>query len=375
MELFKASQQWATRPQDERFMTIESAYQQAKAYADTAKEKMVRPETLRVEAVGDDVKLTGRGGMPTILTNWAFGQLSGFAQAPASYLRKLPATLASQNLNYGLKSRFGTVENPNPQNSELNLLAHVNGDIIVRSLNSDIYSRVWNWELLGRMRDFHLYGWTNPVPFSTKASEHGIGKGDPTIYVSDHDMFVFQVNNENRISEPGNPDGLGRGFFVENSEVGAAKFRISTFLYRYMCCNHIIWGAKNLTEIAVRHVGNARDRILSQVGAMSVELKRYANESASEDEAKIRSARTKLIDAKDKESLLDFLFTKLRGAATRTMLDESHKLALQNESTDGPANSYWGFAQGMTRHSQTLPYADERVKVDRAAGKVLDMAF
>jgi hypothetical protein len=375
MELFKASQQWSTRPADETFETIKAAYDASVSYANTAHEKMLNPASLRVEAIGPDVQLVGKGNTPAVLTNWAFGQLSAFATAPAGYLRKLPPTLAAQNLNYGLKERFGTSESPNPDNAKLNMLAHVNGGIVVRSLNSERYSRIWNHELLLRMLDFADYGWTNPNPFKTKAEDHGIGKGDPTIYVSDHDMFVFQVNNQNRIAEPGNPEGLGRGFFVENSEVGAAKVRITTFLYRYMCCNHIIWGAKNVSEIAVRHVGSAHDRVLSAFGNLSLELKRYANTSASDDEAKIASAKSKMIDAKDKDSLLDFLFTKLRGAATRTQLEESHNLAVQHEDTDGNAGSYWGFAQGMTRYSQTLPYADARVSVDRAAGKVLEMAF
>jgi len=35
----------------------------------------------------------------------------------------------------------------------------------------------------------------------------------------------------------------------------------------------------------------------------------------------------------------------------------------------------WGFVQGATRYSQTIPYQDQRIAIDRAAAKVLDMAF
>jgi hypothetical protein len=35
----------------------------------------------------------------------------------------------------------------------------------------------------------------------------------------------------------------------------------------------------------------------------------------------------------------------------------------------------WGIAQGLTEYSQKAPYADARTKLDRAAGKVLEMAF
>ena len=376
MELFKASQQWSTRPKDEIFSTIEDGYLAAKQYASTATEKSdVSPSTLRVEAIDGDVQLIGRGNVPAKLTNWAFGQVSNLVGAPASYLRKLPATLAAQNVNFGLANKYGTSSKPTSDDTRVNLLVHSNGSLLVRAFNSDRYSRIWNWELLERMRDFHLYGWTNPTPFATTASAHGAGLGDPTIYVSDHDMFVFQVNNDNRISEPGNPDGLGRGFFVENSEVGAAKLRVTTFLYRYMCSNHIVWGAKDVKEISVRHVGNAHDRVMYQFDALKVELKKYANSSASELEGQIAKAKSFVLASGRKDELLDSIFAKLRGSVTRTALEAGYDMASQHQLTDGAPNTAWGLAQGLTRYSQTLQYADARVEVDRAAGKLVEMAF
>ena len=51
MELFKASQQWSTRPDDEKFNDIQTAYEQSLAYANSSREKAnVDPATLRVEA-------------------------------------------------------------------------------------------------------------------------------------------------------------------------------------------------------------------------------------------------------------------------------------------------------------------------------------
>lgn len=37
--------------------------------------------------------------------------------------------------------------------------------------------------------------------------------------------------------------------------------------------------------------------------------------------------------------------------------------------------SAWGFAQGLTRLSQQQAYTADRVNLDRAAGKVVRMAF
>ena len=211
-------------------------------------------------------------------------------------------------------------------------------------------------------------GWTCPTPFRTKVEE--AANPDPTVYVSDHDMFAFLVREDARISEPGNPDGLARGFFVENSEVGAAALKVTTFLYRMICSNHIVWGAKDVSELAVRHIGKARGNLQT----MFLGLTEYLNESASDLEAKIKVAKSRLIDD-DPEKVLDAIFAKLRGQISREALQASYLLAAENQDTDGDARSFWGLAQGITRHSQTLKFADTRVAADKAAASIIDLAF
>jgi Domain of unknown function (DUF932) len=364
MELFKASQQWSTRPADETFATVQSAYDAARQYAATSAEKSSVPVTsIRTEVVSGEVSLTGRGGIPARVSHWAFGQLARIASAPAGYLRGLPATLATQNLNHGLKAA-GEANS----DAAVNILAHKNGDLLVRALTSDKYSRIWNYEVLGRMLPLESDGWTCPTPFRTRVEE--TAKPDPTVYVSDHDMFAFLVREDIRIAEPGNPDGLARGFFVENSEVGASALRVTTFLYRYMCANHIVWGAKDVTEVAVRHIGRARGNL----STMFLGLTEYANESASDLEAKIRVAKSRIIDA-DKERVLDLIFAKLRGQVSREAIVKSQELAEVYAESDGDPRSFWGLAQGMTRYSQGLKFADARVAVDKAAADVIEMAF
>lgn len=375
MNIFKASQQWATRPQDERFDNIRDAYNQSLAYTKTAYEKSdVAPSSLRVEADKGEVMLVGKGNVPAKLTHWSFGQLCQRTGAPASYLRTLSPTLAAQNLNYGLKETYGTADIPLDPNQTVNMLIHQNGSMVVRAFTSEKYTRIWNHRLLERMLDFEKHGWSTPVAFATTAQAHREGQKESTIYVSDHDMFAFMVHNENRIAEPGNPDGLGRGFIVENSEVGAKTLRIMTFFYRYVCCNHIIWGCKDVSEIALRHVGKVHDRLTPMLDQLHVELTRYANESVSDLEAKIKVAKTKVIAA-DLETLLDNLFTRLKGKVTRVQLKQSFELAEKNRDIDGNPMSYWGMAQGITRRSQEAKFADERVELDRAAGHLVDMAF
>src|ERR1017187_10026852 len=75
MELFSASKQWATRPADERFASIQELHDATKAYYQTAGQKTVEVAKLRTEAIDGDVQLVGREGVAAKFTHWSFGQL------------------------------------------------------------------------------------------------------------------------------------------------------------------------------------------------------------------------------------------------------------------------------------------------------------
>ena len=359
MELFKANRQWATRPADERFSSLQSLYDATKHYADSAKERTdVRVDTLRVENVEGDVELLGRGGIPAKLTHWAFGQLCARIGAPASYLRELPATLAAQNLNHGLAQRV-----LDAKDATVNLLFHLNGGYILRALTSDRYERIWNHEVAERLLDLQSQGWEPAMP-DIRADIDPEGPR-PSLYASDHDLFAFIRHTERTVSEPGNPDGLQRGLIAENSEVGASKIRLTRFLYREMCGNHIIWGASDVVELSARHIGNVRGKL----SMWDAEIRKYMNESVSDDEAKIASAKTRLIAA-TKDEVLDALFGKRTINLSRRVLEAGYEAT--QPDVDGDPRTPWGMAQGLTRYSQTMPYADKRTDIDRAAGRLLE---
>ena len=63
-----------------------------------------------------------------------------------------------------------------------------------------------------------------------------------------------------------------------------------------MCGNHIIWGAQSVSEIALVHVGNVRDRMYR----FDAEIRRYMDHSAIQDEQQIAAAmRTQIAGTKD----------------------------------------------------------------------------
>jgi len=357
MELYQAHRQWAERPADERFRSLPEMHAATLGYRGTAAEATAPYSSLRVEAREQDLVLVGNANVPARLTHWAMGQMSARAGAPAGYLRQLPATLAAQNLNHGLK-QLGEGA------GSAQLLFHKNGDLVVRAATSERYSRIWNHEVIERLLPLLESGWTLP-PVGMD-----IGQGPAHgLYASDHDMFAFLIRDDRRIAD-GSGGGLARGVFVVNSEVGAAALKVKTFLYRFICGNHIVWSAEQVQALAIRHVGAADQRFGRQLVG---ELRRYADSSASDLEAKIESARRFELGP-DKDKVLDAVFGRMRGELSRKQLAASYE-EVRRHPEDGSPRTAWGLAQGVTRLSQAEPYADTRAKMDRAAGKIVQMAF
>ncbi len=357
MELFTAHNQWKFRPDDQKFESLQALHDACKGYHATAFEKTASFADLRADVLGSDVVLKGRGDTPARLTNWAFGQLCSRTETPASYVRELPATLAVQCLNYGLKSRIANTT----VSTDANLLFHENGSLLLRSLTTDKYARIWNWEITERLLDLqNRLGWEPARPDIRQSM------GDfPALYASDHDMFAFLRNSNLTVDERGSDGAVYKGVIVSNSEVGASALKFTKFLYRELCGNHIIWGASQVLELSVRHVGNARNAW----SGYFAQIKKYAEESVSDMEARIADCQQKFI-GKDKEEVLDAVFGKRIAGLSRNVIEAGYDAVVPDQ--DGNANTVWGLVQGLTRHSQTVAYADKRTEIDRAAGKLVD---
>lgn len=385
LNLYAASEQWASRPADERFPSIEAAYAAASELrAMTREKKDVLLSSLRAEADGRELRLVGKANVPAALTFNAFGQLARIVGAPAGYLRELPATLAAQNVNHGLARFNGSAD-------KVNVYALQNGTTTVRALTSDQYERIFHVDVLDRLRSV-LEGWVVPparpavdgqvARAATEAdvlAQSGFGLSvnvgdmiaDAGIYLGQGtpELFVFMVNMQNRVAD-GTAEGLSRGVFISNSEVGDRAFRVTRFLFRHVCGNHIVWDASGVEDIRIVHKGRHAER--NAWSGMRATLTAYADEGARETEQKILAARSFSLGA-TKDAVLDSLFGKR--IAARRDLDAAYDLAEINEAVDGAPVTAWGFAQGMTRLSQQSLYADARNTLDRAAARVIEMAF
>lgn len=357
MELFHASRQWASRPSDERFGTLDEMYQVTRRYAEAARTKNMPLSDLRVEDSDGDLRVIGRAGVPARLTHYAFGQLAGRVGAPAGYLRTLPATLAATNVNYGLARTPDTGV----------LMFHTNGDLVLRCVTSEQYARIWNYEVIGRLRDACGRLDLEPARPTFRQFNGADINGDPrpALWASDHDMFAFVMSRERDLGVAGEP-GLFRGAFVWNSEVGDRSLGLMTFLFRDVCGNFIVWGAEKAQEIRVIHRGDVSGRWSRYEAA----VRQYLDSPTGPDVERVTSAKRFLLGA-DKEKVLDALFGK--GVASRRLLEAAYDAVVPEE--DGDPRTAWGIAQGVTRHSQTLPYGDARVETDRVAARILEFAF
>lgn len=357
--LMQATNQWSSRPDDERFKSLEDLHSAATDFRTTAAVARIKANALRVAADHNELLLIGQNNNTATLNSWSFGQVAERAHAPAGYLKQLPASIAADCINDGLMKRA--------DDAEVQLLLNENADksLSARAVTSDKYSRIWNTDITKRLLDLAAGGVWQPAPAAFDGSRG--------LYLGDRDMFAFLVDNERRIFETLPGGGLSRGFFTSNSEVGDGAFNIWTFLYEYVCGNHRVWGVKNVENAKVIHIG--KDQGSKAFATMQVEVAKYAEASAADDEAKIESARTFQLGA-TKDEVLDAIFKmKLGSAVTKQIAFDAYDLAEKRVDWYGSPRSAWGYAGGLTEIARDKPNANDRHALDSAATKVMEIAF
>lgn len=366
--LTKASSQWASRPADERFTSLYEMGAKLQWQRENARAVTVSSRKLEIRPTEDNkgLLLFGPNGHGYAPTHWAFGQLAQRAEAPAGYLRTLPAPIVADCINYGLQFKRDIedvgVLLQRPVTDTMSGLEM--GDPVVRAATGPKYGRIWNTEIVdslvkhfgdGVNGDFRV-----PGEFGHRVE---VTKANTTLYAGDRDMFVFLADEDHRIEIPnrrnGQPGSLARGFFVWNSEVGSSTFGVATFLFDYVCCNRIVWGAAEYDEVRIRHTASAPDKFLAEI---TPALKSYANSSTAKITESIAAARASRLDNVD-----EFL-AKRFGTRTVASLKAVHEL-----EENRPIETLWDVATAVTAKAKSIEWQDDRVAMEREAGKVLDL--
>ena len=361
MQLMTASNEWAKRPDDQRFLSmgeLRTAVEQRKNESWTLSAKV---SDLHVGSADPNRGLLinaydpSAGEMRSLSpTNYSFGQLSGYAGAPASYLRKLDVNLAAINLQWGL-------ENMALRDDSL-VLGQTNGDDRLRAMTSTSYGRIWDLDVVDAV-ERATDGGTWQIPASSYSGVNP--RRATTLYASDRDVFIFEVDPEHPIEVNG--ETLFRGFMVWNSEVGAATFGITAFLYRYVCDNRIVWGATEVQELRIRHTGGAPERF-GYEGAQYLE--RYANESTEQIVTAIKAADEYEVDRrKDETSEQAWQGFLQRNGFTGNQAKNAVNSAIAEE---GEARSLWDIVNGVTASARAVTHTDERVELETRAGRLME---
>ncbi|HZT03717.1 MAG TPA: DUF932 domain-containing protein [Steroidobacteraceae bacterium] len=372
--LMKASHQWATRPADERFTSlialndhVQHEHQFSRAKCVSSRAVKACPAILNETGTPYDtagLQVLGPNGDAVNLTHWSFSQLAQRAGAPAGYLRDLPSPLAADCVNFGLQTR--NVE-------DLGVLLYKNGgDPFLRAVTGPNYGRVWNstitQALVNRFGDGITGDFRVPGEFGKQVA---VTKANTTLYASDRDMFVFLADETHRIEIPNRRNGkkgsLARGFFIWNSEVGSTSLGIAMFLFDYVCGNRIVWGAEQIAELRVRHTVSAPARWIAQC----IPAIERVSQSATEGVVKTitQAQLTKIASGTDElereKAVSKFLAERFSNSQV------SFIKAAHMAEEERPIESIWDAVTGITAYAKTVEYQDERVKLEREAGKLL----
>lgn len=363
--LTQASQQWMSRPSDQRFTSLIELNEATQNVKQRSVGKTISTRGIQAVPVDGDhraLKVVGPNGAPVDITHYAFGQLAQKAEAPAGYLRDLPAALAADCINFGLQFKRDI--------SELGILLYKreDGPAELRAVTGPNYGRVWNHtitqSLVDRFGDGINGNFRVPGEFGKRVE---VTKENTTLYASDRDMFVFLADEDHRIEVPNRRDGktgsLARGFFVWNSEVGAQTFGIATFLFDYVCCNRIVWGSQEYREMRIRHTASAPDKWIHEVAPA---IEKYAASSTDSVVKAITDARACKIG--DADAVSQFLASRF----TKVQVKNIEAAHMQDEQR--PIETIWDAATGITAYARGIAYQDERVQLERTAGKILDLA-
>lgn len=360
--LTQASRQWASRPADQRFLSLPEMLQRMEYVRDHSHAKAISSRAIAFAPVGDDhQQLVATVGDDLLYapTHFSFGQVAQLAGAPAGYLRTLPSEIAADAMNFGMRFKR--------QASDLGVLLYHDGTTELRAATGPNYGRIWNADiiksLIENIGDGVTGNWKVPGEFGEAVT---VDRENTTLYASDRDFFVFLADEERRIEIPnrrdGKPGGLARGFFCWNSEVGDKTFGVATFLFDFTCCNRIVWGAEGFKEIKIRHTSSAPDKWLEEVKPA---LLSYAASSDNRVLDTIAAAQKQKVDDLD-----DFLGKRFGLSGNKIGAIK----AIHEQEEGRPIETLWDITTGITAYARGVEWQDDRVELERLGGKALTLA-
>jgi len=351
--LNQAYRQWLKRQPDERFSSLDDIYSFTRSRKENSIERITNLAGLSIEDNGSGGLYLNGNSNPAYISHWAFGQLCNNLGAPAKYLRSLPTSLVKNCLQHGLtksKQRRNILTRNYDGNTESD------EPPIISAFTGETYGRIWDYKIIDKIQQATVNSPWHP-PISDRKGRRPTG-----LYASDHDMFIFLINDENPIKVNGTR--LGRGFFCWNSETGSATFGLTTFLYNYMCDNHIVYGADQIRELKIIHRNKAVERFREEALPALYNFVSNREFGQTARSAIEKSMNTRI--GKDLEETLKWFKDK---SFTNSEIRSAWK---RGEEEGEDVSTAWGIIQGLTYHARDMKYTDQRVSLERRAGRLLN---
>jgi hypothetical protein len=248
------------------------------------------------------------------------------------------------------------------------------GDI-GRSVNGTGYTRLYDAVALGEVNRWLLpVGYIPALPtMNTDEQQNNImGNNKPALFRGDRDTFCFFYHSDDSPSD--DLGGMRQGIMVWNSEVGAKSFGWSTFYFRDMCANFLIWGASNQQTRKFVHRGNIWDA--KRWGEFQLDIQRLYEESekrrGKDLEVFAKAAQTAFAgdgSATDANKSLakEYLNNKFRLSGKRA--EAIVKAALN--PVNGGDLSVWSIVNGVTWDSKETTRVSQMVGDSAVVSKIL----
>lgn len=338
--LKRASQQLFSRPNDERFESLDALISHCSRVKDESNIHWHLPTEITHCPVGLDLGLQIGGNGVHSFNDWSFGQTCSIAEVHKDTVNRLGADTASRVLRETLP--IG--------GKPLQLLTQ--GDV-VRSIHGAAYTRLFDVDLLEVVRNeadgFH-------------APPQGLN-GATGFYAGQQDMFAFLIDDSAWVEIGG--EQFAPGFFVWNSEVGRRTLGIETFWFQHICANHIVWDAIEVVRFCRKHTAKVGDA-LDDVQAIIARLIRTRNQR--------KDAFAKSIEKAMETSLGSTAEEATKALSGHGLSASIVKSAIDSMVANGSKFSVFHAVHAMTRLTGRLTNAGDRIEQDARIGTLLSLA-
>jgi len=371
-----AYNQWANRPDDQCYRSLEDLYAATKQRAAFSSTEEAQLADCHVVGNGEHLEVIIPGmDHPQAFTNLGFGQLCSELGVPAGYMRKLPGELVQQNLNHALgrirRSRdeamlkaAGAGEVFDPKHSAF---YHRNDTNQIQAVTSTSYSRVFDHELVEVMQAVTAEA---DKPFFAPKDWNGNVSG---LYASDRDVWMYMIDGGSLVEGPCERDQMYRGIILSNSEVRVKTIISRTFMFRVTCGNLQIWGMEDLEEISIVHRGKAREHFQNILIPRLREFVKADTRTAVYEAIKAASLAKLPWSVSEKlEEFIDWARNPMKGVKfTRKEVLAAVETAIREE---GRCESIWDFINGLTAVARDIKFAGDSANLSARAGKLMTLA-